>query len=119
MGLPVFCVVFLGGVGFEVGRAGQVRKRAVQVLKQGRNLHRESAFCMALVAQVPALKLNLHHLCRDLRRPPLNLRHLCRDLRRPPLNLRHLCRDLRGKFSYIKIIETTKLWQGLPKYGFA
>ena len=93
MGLPVFCVVFFG-----VGRA-------VQVPKQGRKLHRESAFCMALMAQVPALKLNLHHLCRDLRRPPLNLHHLCRDLR--------------GKFSYIKIIETTKLWQGLPKYGFA
>ena len=83
MGLPVFCVGF-GGLGFGVGRA-------VQVPKQGRDLHRESAFCMALMAQVPALKLNL----------------------------RHLCRDLRGKFSYIKIIETTKLWQGLPKYGFA
>ena len=39
-----------------------------QVPKQGLNLHRESAFCVAPVAQVSALKWNLRHL-------RLNLRH--------------------------------------------
>jgi hypothetical protein len=47
------------------GQTAQVQKQAVQVPKQGRNLRRESAFCMALMAQVPALKLNLHHLCPE------------------------------------------------------
>jgi hypothetical protein len=42
----------------------------VQVPKQGLNLHRESAFCLAPVAQVSTLKWNLHHL-------RLNLRHRC------------------------------------------
>jgi len=47
----------------------------VQVPKQGRNLHRESAFYVALVVQVPALKWNLRHLRLNLRRLSLNLRH--------------------------------------------
>jgi len=42
-----------------------------QVPKQGRNLRRESAFYAALVAQVPVLKWNLHHLRRHLHRSPL------------------------------------------------
>jgi hypothetical protein len=47
----------------------------VQVPKQGRNLHRESAFYVALVAQVPALKWNPRHLRLNLRRLSPNLRH--------------------------------------------
>ena len=47
----------------------------MQVPKQGRNLHRESAFYVALVAQVPALKWNPRHLRLNLRRLSLNLRH--------------------------------------------
>jgi DNA mismatch repair protein MutH len=54
----------------------------VQVPKQGRDLRRESAFCVAPVAQVSALKWNLHHLW-------LNLSHLRLNLRRLSLNLRH------------------------------
>jgi hypothetical protein len=34
----------------------QVQEQAVQVPKQGLNLHRESSFCVAPVAQVSALK---------------------------------------------------------------
>ena len=47
----------------------------MQVPKQERNLHRESAFYVALVAQVPALKWNPRHLWLNLRRLSLNLRH--------------------------------------------
>ena len=46
----------------------------MQVPKQGRNLHHESAFYVALVVQVPALKWNLRHLRLNLRRLSLNLR---------------------------------------------
>ena len=42
----------------------------MQVPKQELNLHRESAFYVALVVRVPALKWNLRHLW-------LNLRHRC------------------------------------------
>jgi hypothetical protein len=48
---------------------------AVPVPKQGRNLHRESAFYVALVTQVPALKWKLRHLRLNLRRLSPNLRH--------------------------------------------
>ena len=44
----------------------------MQVPKQGRNLRRELAFYAALVAQVPVLKWNLHHLRRNLHRSPLS-----------------------------------------------
>ena len=44
------------------GQAAQVPGQAVQVPKQGLNLHRESAFCVAPVAQVSTLKWNLRHL---------------------------------------------------------
>ena len=43
-------------------QAVQVHGQAVQVPKQGLNLHRESAFCVAPVAQVSTLKWNLRHL---------------------------------------------------------
>ncbi|MBQ3813332.1 MAG: hypothetical protein II841_07180, partial [Bacteroidales bacterium] len=43
-------------------QAVQFHGQAAQVPKQGRNLCRESAFYVALVVQVPALKWNLHHL---------------------------------------------------------
>jgi hypothetical protein len=45
----------------------QVHGQTAQVPKQGLNLHRESAFCVAPVAQVSALKWNLHHLWLNLR----------------------------------------------------
>jgi len=38
----------------------------VQVPKQGRDLHRESAFYALLLVQVPYLKWNLRHLHQDL-----------------------------------------------------
>jgi hypothetical protein len=47
-------------------QTAQVQEQAVQVPKQGRNLHRESAFYVALVAQVPALKWNLRQLTKAL-----------------------------------------------------
>ena len=51
------------------------RVSTVQVPKQGLNLHRESAFCVAPVAQVSALKWNLCLLRLDLHHLRLNLRH--------------------------------------------
>ena len=48
-------------------RRRKLRVSMAQVPKQGLNLHRESAFCVAPVAQVSALKWNLHHLWLNLR----------------------------------------------------
>jgi len=59
------------------GRRRGFRVPTAQVPKQGLNLHRESAFYVALVVQVPALKWNLHHLRLNLRHLRLNLRHRC------------------------------------------
>ena len=76
-----FCFRGLGGV-LLIGKSTFIGRRwcrfrgwAVQVPKQGRNLRRESAFYVALVAQIPALKWNLRHLRLNLRRLSLNLRH--------------------------------------------
>ena len=63
-------------------RRRKFRVSTAQVPKQGLNLHRESAFYVAPVAQVSALKWNLRHLW-------LNLSHLRLNLRRLSLNLRH------------------------------
>ena len=52
------------------GQTAQVHGQAAQVPKQWLNLHRESAFCVAPVAQVSALKWNRRH-------SRLNLRHRC------------------------------------------
>ena len=54
--------------------------RAAQVPKQGQNLRRESAFYAGLMAQVSALKWNLHHLRLNLHHLRLNLRHLLLNL---------------------------------------
>jgi hypothetical protein len=57
----------VNGAGSRTGGAGsgcercRFRVSTVQVPKQGLNLHRESAFCVAPVAQVSALKWNLRH----------------------------------------------------------
>ena len=48
-------------------RRRKFRVSTVQVPGQGLNLHRESAFYVAPVAQVSALKWNLHHLWLNLR----------------------------------------------------
>ena len=58
-------------------------------IKQGLNLHRESAFCVAPVVQVSALKWNPRHIWLNLRHLWLDLHHLRLDLRRLSLNLRH------------------------------
>ena len=63
-------------------RRRKFRVSTVQVPKQGLNLHRESAFYVALVVQVPALKWNLRHLWLNLHHLRLNLHHI-------RLNLRH------------------------------
>lgn len=47
----------------------QVPRQTAQVPKQGRNLRRKSAFYTILMAQVPCLKWNLLHPCRNLRHP--------------------------------------------------
>ena len=67
----------------------------VQVPKQGRDLHRLSAFQVLPVEQVPTIKWNLLHLALNLRRPARNLRQLARDLRQQTRNLRRQTRDLR------------------------
>ena len=54
--------VFLDEVCGVQEQTVQVHGQAVQVPKQGLNLHRESAFCVAPVAQVSTLKWNLRHL---------------------------------------------------------
>ena len=43
------------------GQAAQVPGQTAQVPKQGRDLRRESAFCVAPVEQVSVLKWNLRH----------------------------------------------------------
>jgi DNA mismatch repair protein MutH len=48
-----------------------VQEQTAQVPKQGLNLHRESAFCVAPVAQVSALKWNLRHLAFSLAPQPM------------------------------------------------
>ena len=68
-----------------------------QVPKQGLNLRRESAFCVAPVAQVSALKWNLRHLWLNLRHLRQDLRHLRLDLHHLRLDLRHLWLDLRHR----------------------
>ena len=65
---------------FTLNPVGVHCGQAAQVPKQGRNLHRESAFYAVLMEQVSALKWNLHRLSR-------NLRHLRPNLRRLRLNL--------------------------------
>ena len=57
------------------GRRRRFRVSTVQVPKQGRDLHRESAFYVAPVALVSVLKWNRRHLRLNLRRLSLNLRH--------------------------------------------
>jgi hypothetical protein len=52
----------------------------VQVPKQGRNLHRISAFQVLPVEQVPTIKWNLLHLALNLRRPARDLRRTARNL---------------------------------------
>ena len=47
-------------------RRRRFRVSTVQVPKQGRDLHRESAFYALLLVQVPYLKWNLRHLHQDL-----------------------------------------------------
>ncbi len=56
-------------------RRRRFRVSTAQVPKQGRDLHRDSAFCVAPVAQVSTLKWNLHHLRLNLHHLRLNLRH--------------------------------------------
>ena len=56
-------------------RRCRFRVSTAQVPKPGLNLHRESAFYIAPVALVSALKWNLRHLWLNLRRLSLNLRH--------------------------------------------
>ena len=55
-------------------------------------MHRESAFYVALVALVPALKWNLRHLRLNLRRLSLNLRH-----RGASVHFRNSLADVRTK----------------------
>ena len=76
--------------GYILGRRRRFRVSTAQVPKQGLNLRRESAFCVAPVAQVSALKWNLRHLW-------LNLRHLRQDLRHLRLDLHHLWLNLRHR----------------------
>jgi len=54
--------VFLDEVCGVQEQTVQVHGQAAQVPKQGLNLHRELAFCVAPVAQISALKWNLRHL---------------------------------------------------------
>jgi hypothetical protein len=78
-----------------------------QVPKQGLNLRRESAFCVAPMAQVSALKWNLRHL-------RLNLRHLLRDLHHLFRDLRHLFRDLRHLFRDLRHRSASGLFRNSP-----
>ena len=72
----------------------------MQVPKQGQNLHRESAFYVALVVQVPALKWNLHHLRLNLRRLSLNLRH-----RGASVHFRNSPADVRTKKQHFSTVS--------------
>ena len=60
----------------------------VQVPKQGRNLHRISAFQVLPVEQVTTIKWDLLHLARNLRQRASDLRRTARDLRRQTRDLR-------------------------------
>ena len=78
-----------------------------QVPKQGRNLHRISAFHALLLVQVPYLKRNLRH-------PLLNLRHSAPNLRIHPGNLHRLALNLHHRprnrpYLFITIAKTVKI----------